>query len=523
MSSIPLPALSIRPPENPLDQYAKALSVKSMIQGQQIGEQQLQQEKVKTQETQIGLKDMQARSAAMSQWDGKDPNNLADLIRQNGGSYDAVYAAKKQGLDLQQLYSKIALDDSTTGKNSLDVIKGQHDQVAGALESLVDPKAVPDDQLHNEATKTLNGLLADKVLDRDHGQQLQEQIDQTKDPNALRQGIDHYAKMHMGASEAAALAKSQAESGKAVAEANLENQKLKIYTSSKPGDFDAQIDSLIPPTANNPNADLNKQAKTMVNGLLARGDYEGAAKSLENAQHVLNERMQTNYVQGREDMRAANQRAANQDNQLQKNAIEQLDKVWTDPQHGYTQFLAQANATRSAISSAKNGNELAASLAPLMTVLGVNSFAGVHRINPQEYEAAGPGVGSIYRHINTTLDKAVSGKLNPDTANEMNSLVGQLIEQKYSSLLPASQLIVRNAPGLDATKVTIFDKDGNPNTLDNAAKGIVAPKSGGSTNTTIQVPENVMKALSSVGTGRHTLSDGSVWDKHADGTILKAQ
>jgi len=35
-------------------------------------------------------------------------------------------------------------------------------------------------------------------------------------------------------------------------------------------------------------------------------------------------------------------------------------------------------------------------------------------------------------------------------------------------------------------------------------------------------PANVAKALSGVGTGRHTLSDGSVWDKHADGTVVRA-
>ena len=40
---------------------------------------------------------------------------------------------------------------------------------------------------------------------------------------------------------------------------------------------------------------------------------------------------------------------------------------------------------------------------------------------------------------------------------------------------------------------------------------------------TTQIPANVTAALKSASTGRHTLSDGSVWDKHADGTIVKAQ
>jgi hypothetical protein len=475
MASIPLPSLSIRPPENPLDQYAKALSVKSMIGGQQIQQEQLKGAQLENQNVQQSIADRNAMTQALKDWDGQDFNALPSLVLKNGGSANAVFGLRKQILDQKQTLSKIASDDATTGSKNLETIISKRDQIAGSLESLVDPNSVSDDNLHTEATKTVNGLMASGMIDSEHGQQLQSVIDSTKDPKTLRTGIDHYAKTQMGAKALAEQALQQANSGKAVAEANLANQKVKLYSNTKPGDFDQLIDQLVPPVQGNPNSDLNQQAKTMANGLLARGDYEGAAKSLENIQHVVNQRSETNFVQNREDYRQALNRQANQSNQLQKNGLEQLDKVWTDPQHGYTQFLAQANATKTAIADAKDGNELAASLAPLMTVLGVNSFAGVHRINPQEYESAGPGVGSVYRHINTALDKAASGKLNPDTASEMGTLIDQLIKSKYDSLLPASQLIAKNA-GLDSTKTTIFDKDGNPNTLDNAAKGVVAPR-----------------------------------------------
>lgn len=42
-------------------------------------------------------------------------------------------------------------------------------------------------------------------------------------------------------------------------------------------------------------------------------------------------------------------------------------------------------------------------------------------------------------------------------------------------------------------------------------------------NTPPEVPSNVAAVLKSAGAGRHTLSDGSVWDKKADGTVVKAQ
>jgi hypothetical protein len=48
-------------------------------------------------------------------------------------------------------------------------------------------------------------------------------------------------------------------------------------------------------------------------------------------------------------------------------------------------------------------------------------------------------------------------------------------------------------------------------------------KGGQANNAAPAVPPNVAKALGNVGSGRHKLSDGSVWDKQADGTITKVQ
>jgi hypothetical protein len=203
MASIPLPALSIRPPENPLDQYAKALSVKSMIQGQQLQQQQIQGAQLENQNTQQAITDRNAMTKSMSEWDGKDMNDLPAIVLKNGGSANAVFGVRKQLLDQKTALSKIALDDSTTQKNNLDAMKTRNDQIAGSLESLVDPSAVKDENLHQEATRAVNGLLANNYIDKDHAVQLQSTIDTTKDQNELRTQIDHYAKLHMGASQLA--------------------------------------------------------------------------------------------------------------------------------------------------------------------------------------------------------------------------------------------------------------------------------------------------------------------------------
>jgi hypothetical protein len=475
MGGYALPALDIRPPENPLDEAAKALSIKGMLQGQQGQQIQQQGAQLENQKTQQGLADQKAMTTAMQQWDGKDIEDLPALVLKNGGSASAVWNVRSQILNQRQTLSKIAADDAETGAKNVETYQKRADTIAGQLEGLTNKDVVSDSDLPNTAKTTVNGLLNAGLIDAAHASQLGDFIDSNaQNPDTLRKGINEYANVHLAASQQADIAQKQAESGKALAEANLANQKVKLYANTKPGDFDNTIDGLVP--AGDP---LNGQTKTLVNSLLARGDYEGASKSLENVQHVLDQRAQTNYEQNREDYRAALGRQVSTANQLQKNGLEQLDKIWTDPQHGYTQFLSQAQATKTAIEQSKNGSELASSLVPLMTVLGVNSYAGVHRINPVEYENAGPAVGSVYRRLNALLDKAGSGSVPTATLNEASQLVDSLIGPKFDATLAGSQLISRNAK-LDPKQTTIFDKNGQAATLDDVANGRTqaAPTSG---------------------------------------------
>jgi hypothetical protein len=221
MSSIPLPALSIKPPENPLDQYAKALSVKSMLQGQQLKQQQITGAQLENQNTQQAITDRTAMTKSMTEWDGKDMNDLPAIVLKNGGSANAVFGVRKQLLDQKQTLSKIAADDATTNSKNLETYKGRNDQIAGSLESLVDEKAVPDDQLHTEANRAVNSLLSNGLIDQPHAQQLQATIDSTSDPAALRTQIDHYAKLHMGASQLADEAQKNSDVYKNIQQGNL--------------------------------------------------------------------------------------------------------------------------------------------------------------------------------------------------------------------------------------------------------------------------------------------------------------
>jgi len=155
---------------------------------------------------------------------------------------------------------------------------------------------------------------------------------------------------------------------------------------------------------------------------------------------------------------AANKQLALQNTVVQK-AIEDSNKLWTDPQHGFAQTAAQVNATKNIVAQSKNGSELAASLEPAMVVLGVNSFAGVHRISPTEYEAAGPAVGSLYRRLNALLDKAGKGAVPAATLSEVNGIMDSLLRGKYQSALDSTRQEIQNAPGLSPK--TYFVPDPN--------------------------------------------------------------
>jgi hypothetical protein len=61
--------------------------------------------------------------------------------------------------------------------------------------------------------------------------------------------------------------------------------------------------------------------------------------------------------------------------------LEDNDKMWTDPQHGYVTVASQVNLVKQALKEGADGNGLAASMAPVMTALGINSFNQMHRIS----------------------------------------------------------------------------------------------------------------------------------------------
>jgi hypothetical protein len=131
--------------------------------------------------------------------------------------------------------------------------------------------------------------------------------------------------------------------------------------------------------------------------------------------------------------------------------------------------LKQNDSAKRNIAAAKSGDELASQMVPLMTALGVSTFAGVHRINQTEIDSAGPQVGSYYRRLNNLLDKAGKGTLSPDSLKEANDIFDRLNATAYDHY-SSQQAFTAAQRGLPDSTL-ILDRDGiNTTTIGDVKK-----------------------------------------------------
>lgn len=250
MGSIPLPALSIQPPAqqpNMLENLMRLQQLKqsqAMMPGQlQAQQQSLQAGQLENQQRQQQLKDQQAHTAAMNQWDVKsDPNGetLPQLILKNGGSGDAAMSLKKGILAQKEQISTIAKNDAETGQNNLKTLQGKNDINLGALKTIDD---VPDDQLGAHLTQTIQGLTQQGTIDPQHAQsfqQLAQAVQSGQVPPAtaraqlkiLEKGLQSSSQQMTQAKDAAETAKNNAQAGEATANTGKLQAELNFYQKS---------------------------------------------------------------------------------------------------------------------------------------------------------------------------------------------------------------------------------------------------------------------------------------------------
>ena len=136
MASIPLPALSVKPPENPLDNYARIIGIKGMLT-QQAGEQQQQQIMgSQLQDDQAGRAMLHEIASAPS---GTQitPEYIQKLGGKYGASLNAVNAVNAGLLAQQEHVSNIAKNNAATAASDTETAQKTFDGYRGRLTSIV--------------------------------------------------------------------------------------------------------------------------------------------------------------------------------------------------------------------------------------------------------------------------------------------------------------------------------------------------------------------------------------------------
>jgi hypothetical protein len=400
MSTIPLPALAIKTPEqqqpDPMGGLSKLLALRGMITNQQSQQQELQ---IRAQQ----VKDQAATTAAMKNWDpSQGYDALSKSVLQNGGSASAAIAVSQHGLTLKKTFSDIAMQDATTGSKNLETFIGKHKAIGDSLEGI---EQVPDTQLHAAAIDTVNSLAQGGILDPQTAQKTLQGIQSIQDPRALRQQIDVLAKSSMGAKAAAEQAKTQAETRKNTAEAGKAEQESAFYAQNPnagapgvPPESAQMLDALKRGAIKNPSDwpayKAKQDAVATFPEKLSLAKAEGQARANIEAQVA----------------RGSNAAVAQVPPHLVPSATAAATKVGED----YAQAQSVTQRLNAMMDAARKGNVVAYQVMPEEGTLQITTSQGVHRINQAEIQQYAGG-GSLWQRLMGHVGKTLTGKSIPDS------------------------------------------------------------------------------------------------------------
>ena len=195
--NVPADAQAIsQAPQNALAEYARVSALKQQTA---LEQQQTQAAQLENQKQQLALNDQQAMTKAMQQWDGKDMSALPDLMRKNGISAGGYLQAQQGIVARQQALTNL-------DKDQLANMQAHHDAALGVLTSA---QQVPDEQLTQHITDSVNNLVAQGHLSQQDGNAVIQHA-QSMPPDQFRPWLSVYEKSLQG--EKAQIAQAQAES-----------------------------------------------------------------------------------------------------------------------------------------------------------------------------------------------------------------------------------------------------------------------------------------------------------------------
>ena len=229
-----------------------------------------------------------------------------------------------------------------------------------------------------------------------------------------------------------------------------------------------------------PKAELNVEDKPSESAAKTAKDLSDAGKADRSGEVTDQDRFKENQ----ENYRAQLAKTATKGTELQKQGVASLQKQ----SDAYSQFATTAASLKSSLAAAKNGNELAAAVAPLQGTLFITTAEGVKRINETELKGVS-GAGSLVQRINGALSKTKGGgPLSDSLKDDMAKLVDIYTDSKYSGYEKQAKY-TQKLHGLDPTTTPILDRDGNiVMTDDSSSQSGQAAKGGQGGGKTAQNP-----------------------------------
>jgi hypothetical protein len=482
--------LNVTPPQiqNPVDQAMKMASLKNMMSEQalrqqlapldvQEAQQRNQQGQIQIQQQQLQLANQQKAQQALSDpnfrkdfddWQKTNPSGNATTP--DGNVVDlhpvAQFLAEKKGLPLLGPGGALEMSGTLTGaaQKQAELLKTQGEAGTSKL------------KMHSDQIGNFNDLVLPVLEETDPAKQaagvakVQQEI-KTNPGFYPPEATQHLGTLGtiQGLSEAANTAK--------IAQMQVDDATKKL-TQTKGA---LEVEPVTPARLKTFTQTVNSFSALRPEQKQAAIAEAGNARTVDELDKVV---ARADATDKSEQMHADSMAQTNafKGQAFGQKGLEANDKTWTDPQHGYLQTLSQANEGKAAIKAGADGNGLLTSLAPTMAVLGMNSFAGTHRISPAEAQAAGAPGGWAER-ANAWFDKAKSGKLSPQLATEGNTLFDQLIDAKHQASLQASAMHAQGY-GIPPQNMPAMDRDGNVTTLDK----VKAPTGGGTRASAAKLP-----------------------------------
>ena len=469
--TIPLVALDAKPPASPdlLEQYGKLMSIQGMQQQnqqraamaplqQQEAQQSVQQGALDNQMKQQQMQDSQTLRSLSPNYIQKDPSSG----KPTGYDYDGLFnAAAAAGVSvptlttLQKSISDATLARANSTKSQLEnesTLNTEAYNHIDGVRGLTDPA-----QRQQAWQNALQWAQTNGSAIKLNPQALPQQAPDDTTLSGLEASLGMHAQQINDASKKATILKDTGqgnEANAAAASSLLKQYSPTLAQSATPQEYATKLqafETLHPDLAGRfPQQFDPKNPQPVLNAGMSASEVSDSEQK---------DRL-TKYEQANENYRAQIGRQTSFQNTMMQHGYSQIDQYTADPQHGYGQFVSQASAVKNAIQDAKNGNQVAASMEPLMLALGVSSFAGVHRINTTEIDRAGPQVGSVFRKINNLVDTIGTGVPSAAQLNEANGLVDSLTDARHKAYLNGVSAVAANT-GLDPSKIQVFDRDGN--------------------------------------------------------------